>query len=116
MIFSITYNTQSNDNFYINIYRYKEDFTPFLENCECLACKKHTRAYTNHLLVTRELLGPMLLTIHNLHHYKRFFESIRRNIKDDKLPELLSLVTDQYKEALLSYEPLEEKKDRKNSE
>ncbi|KAG5677276.1 hypothetical protein PVAND_007046 [Polypedilum vanderplanki] len=79
--------------------KYKEDFTGFLENCDCLACRQHTKAYVNHLLITKELLAPMLLTIHNLHHYKRFFEVIRECIKNNKLPELIKLVTDQYKEA-----------------
>lgn len=93
--------------------RYKNDFTPFAENCDCHACKNHTKAYTNHLLVTRELLGPMLLTIHNLHHYKRFFEVIRKCIKNDKLHELTTLVADQYKEVNLAYEA--EEKDTKSS-
>jgi queuine tRNA-ribosyltransferase subunit QTRTD1 len=84
---------------------YKEDFTAFLDTCDCLACRQHTKAYTNHLLLTGELLGPMLLTIHNLHHYKRFFEAIRECIKNDKLQELIDLVSDQYKQAeSLKYE------------
>lgn len=39
----------------------KEQFTPLLQGCSCLTCKKHTRAYINHLYKTRELLGPILL-------------------------------------------------------
>lgn len=41
--------------------KYKEDFTPLLDNCTCLTCTKHTKAYINHLIVTKELLAPILL-------------------------------------------------------
>lgn len=85
---------------------FKDDFAPFVDGCECVACRNHTRAYTNHLLNTNELLGPMLLTIHNLHHYQKFFEAIRESIKADKLPELAQLVAEQYRDAgdALNYE------------
>ena len=42
-------------------YRFKEDFSPILENCQCLTCQKHTKAYINHLINTKELLAPILL-------------------------------------------------------
>jgi queuine tRNA-ribosyltransferase subunit QTRTD1 len=103
--------------------KFKDDFSPFLENCDCYACRKHTRAYTNHLLITKELLGPMLLNIHNLHHYKQFFIAIRKAIADDKLNDLINLVQNQYSSSVLEnlkYEMKEEikidKKSRKMSE
>ncbi|XP_070507388.1 queuine tRNA-ribosyltransferase accessory subunit 2 [Chironomus tepperi] len=84
--------------------KYKDDFSPFVESCECLACKQHTKAYTNHLLNTKELLGPMLLTIHNLHHYKKFFEAIHECMKNDKLSELKKMIDIQYNNRTLSYD------------
>lgn len=39
----------------------KEDFKPLLEDCSCLSCQKHTRAYIHHLYKTHELLGTILL-------------------------------------------------------
>lgn len=97
--------------------KFKDDFGPFVKGCQCLACQKHTRAYTNHLLKTHELLGPMLLTIHNLYHYRKYFEAIREVIKDDKLPELLELVSEQYKDSkdLLIYEQVAEEKPSEDS-
>lgn len=89
---------------HFSFFRYKNDFKPFSDNCDCHACKNHTKAYTNHLLVTYELLGPILLTIHNLHRYKRFFEAIRESIKNDKLNDLKALVAEQYKDVTLEYE------------
>lgn len=73
---------------------YADDFTPISRSCSCLTCQKHTRAYIHHLLNTRELLGPVLLTIHNLHHYMEFFKSIREALKSDTLDSLRKCVSE----------------------
>uniref|UniRef100_W8C340 Queuine tRNA-ribosyltransferase accessory subunit 2 n=1 Tax=Ceratitis capitata TaxID=7213 RepID=W8C340_CERCA len=70
----------------------KEDFTPLIRDCSCLTCRKHTRAYLNHLYKTKELLGPILLMIHNLHHMMHFFSTICKCIADDNLPDLIKLI------------------------
>ncbi|XP_047545869.1 queuine tRNA-ribosyltransferase accessory subunit 2 [Vanessa atalanta] len=75
--------TKDNDTMYLLDMvdqRYKEDFTPILEDCECLACTKNTRAYIRHLLNTREMLASVLLSIHNLHHFDQMFVYIRKHI------------------------------------
>ena len=59
---------------------YKEDQRPIEEGCECYACRKFTRAYIRHLLNTDEILGARLLTIHNLHLYKRVLNEARSAI------------------------------------
>ncbi|XP_026759004.2 queuine tRNA-ribosyltransferase accessory subunit 2 [Galleria mellonella] len=64
----------------LNDESYKDDFQPVLASCECLACKKHTRAYIRHLLNTREMLASVLLSIHNLHHFDEFFHHARLHI------------------------------------
>jgi len=64
---------------------YKNDFTPIVESCSCYTCRNHTKAYINHLLMTKELLAPVLLTIHNLHYYGTFFKSVRSAISAGKL-------------------------------
>lgn len=73
----------------LNCPEYKNDFRPILENCSCYTCRKHTRGYINHLLATKELLAGVLLTIHNLHHYATFFETIREAIALDAFEQLL---------------------------
>lgn len=45
-------------------FSYKEDFTPILLNCNCLACKKYTKAYIYHLVNTKELLASILLMMY----------------------------------------------------
>ncbi|XP_055315394.1 queuine tRNA-ribosyltransferase accessory subunit 2 [Sitodiplosis mosellana] len=74
---------------------YKDQFEPYVKGCKCLACRNHTRAYTQHLVNTRELLAPILIMIHNTHHYLEFFKAIRQNIANDTLPSLSNLVSEQ---------------------
>jgi len=57
------------------------DAGPILAGCQCFACGKHTRAYIHHLINTREILGDVLLHIHNQHHYAQFFGAIRESIR-----------------------------------
>lgn len=65
------------------IFRYQDDFRPLVEGCCCYCCKKHMRAYVHHLLVTNELLGGVLLMLHNMAHYLGFFKALREAIASD---------------------------------
>ncbi|ROK23360.1 Queuine tRNA-ribosyltransferase accessory subunit 2 [Anabarilius grahami] len=65
--------------------RYQDDFRPLVEGCGCYCCKKHMRAYVHHLLVTNELLGGVLLMLHNMAHYLGFFKALREAIASDRL-------------------------------
>ena len=47
--------------------KYKEDFTPLDPECSCPTCMHYTRAYLRHLVKQGEMLGGILLSIHNLH-------------------------------------------------
>lgn len=64
--------------------KYKDDFTPLDENCDCYACKNHTRAYIRHLLNVDEILGARLLSIHNLRFLIKMMENIRKSIEEDR--------------------------------
>lgn len=59
---------------------YRNDASPIMQSCSCYTCKKHTKAYINHLLNTHEMLAQTLLEIHNTHHYLQFFEAVRHAI------------------------------------
>jgi len=72
--------------------RYKDDFSPISASCQCYVCQKHTRAYIHHLEATHELLAPILLTIHNLHYYGTFFQTIRKLIDVGKLQVLYDIL------------------------
>lgn len=54
---------------------------PLSEACCCYACTSHHRAYIQHLLSAKEMLGWVLLQIHNHHILSEFFSSIRQSIK-----------------------------------
>ncbi len=47
--------------------RYARDFGPLDEACSCSTCATYSRAYLRHLVTTKEMLGPILLSVHNLH-------------------------------------------------
>lgn len=64
--------------------KYKDDFSPLDENCDCYACKNHTRAYIRHLLNVDEILGARLLSIHNLRFLINMMENIRKSIEEDR--------------------------------
>ena len=52
--------------------------------CDCLACTAgHSRAYLRHLFLAGEMLGPILVSLHNLRHYQRLLLDIRRAIRED---------------------------------
>ena len=65
-------------------------FEGLQQGCECFACTRHTKAYVNHLLVTKELLGPTLLMVHNLYHSKCVLEEVRRRVQGGGLEEYKS--------------------------
>jgi queuine tRNA-ribosyltransferase len=60
--------------------RHAEDPRPIDERCACPACKRFSRAYLHHLFKAGEMLGPMLLTRHNLQHYQDLMRGIREAI------------------------------------
>ncbi len=59
--------------------RHKEDERPLDETCGCHTCASgFSRAYLHHLDRCGEMLGPMLATIHNLHHYVNLMREVRQ--------------------------------------
>jgi queuine tRNA-ribosyltransferase len=65
---------------------FREDSRPVEEGCPCPACSRHSRAYLRHLLVTREIYGLRLNTLHNLTHYQRLMSGVRAAIRAGSLP------------------------------
>lgn len=63
--------------------KYKEDFTPIEDSCDCYACKNYTKAYIRHLINVGETFGQRLLSIHNIRFLTKLTEEIRRSIKND---------------------------------
>jgi len=61
------------------------DMNPLVDGCECYTCRNFTRAYLHHLLEVKEMLGKVLLSLHNIHHYSTFFSSLREAAKLDQI-------------------------------
>ncbi len=59
---------------------FREDFTPLDPLCDCYTCQTFSRAYLNHLVRSREMLGYILLSLHNVRELIRFTEDIRKAI------------------------------------
>ncbi|KAF1918656.1 tRNA-guanine(15) transglycosylase-like protein [Ampelomyces quisqualis] len=53
---------------------------PLSEGCTCYACTKHHRAYLQHLLAAKEMLGWVLIQLHNHAIIARFFQGVRASI------------------------------------
>ncbi len=61
--------------------RHAADPRPLDEHCACPACTGYSRAYLHHLQKADEILGPMLLTWHNLHYYQELMAGLRGAIE-----------------------------------
>ncbi|KAB7506111.1 Queuine tRNA-ribosyltransferase subunit QTRTD1-like protein [Armadillidium nasatum] len=55
---------------------------PLMVSCKCYTCSTFTRAYIHHLFASNEMLGQVLLMIHNLNHWEAFFKTVREAIKN----------------------------------
>jgi queuine tRNA-ribosyltransferase len=60
---------------------HKTDTRPIDETCECYTCRHFSRAYLHHLDRAQEMLGPRLMTIHNLFYYQHLMREIRAAIE-----------------------------------
>lgn len=59
---------------------HRRDPRPLEADCPCLACR-HSRAYLRHLFQAREMLGPILASLHNLSYYQRLVLGARQAIE-----------------------------------
>ena len=67
--------------------RHRPDPAPLDPACPCLACTRHSRAYLHHLFRAEEMLGPILLTTHNLTYYAGLMAGLREAIGAGRLAE-----------------------------
>ena len=61
--------------------KYQRDDTPLDKNCKNLDLNRYSKNYLNHLFNTNEILGSMLLTLHNINFYQELMTEIRNNIE-----------------------------------
>jgi queuine tRNA-ribosyltransferase len=71
--------------------RHREDPRALDPDCGCATCRGHSRAYLHHLFRAEEMLGPVLLTRHNLYYYQELMAALRGAIEAGKLPEFIAV-------------------------
>jgi len=67
--------------------KYKDDFTPLDNECQCYTCQNFTKAYLRHLYMSKEILASILGTIHNLYFMSSLMKNIRLALLEDRLLE-----------------------------
>ena len=67
--------------------KYQNDNSPLDENCKNLDLNRYSKNYLNHLFNTNEILGSMLLTLHNINFYQELMSLIRENIQHGSFDE-----------------------------
>ena len=60
--------------------QHRSDRRPIEPDCDCPACRGFSRGMIRHLFMVGEMLGPILLSIHNLRFYARLFARLREAI------------------------------------
>ncbi len=60
--------------------KYKEDFTPLDPDCECYTCRNYTKAYLRHVVNVGEMMGGMLLSLHNISYLHSLMRGLRESI------------------------------------
>ena len=62
--------------------KYQHDNSPLDEKCEKFGLNNYSKNYLNHLFNTNEMLGSMLLSLHNINFYQELMQAIRVNIEN----------------------------------
>jgi queuine tRNA-ribosyltransferase len=60
--------------------RHRRDPAPIMSDCVCECCANYSRAYLHHLFAAEEMLGPTLLSLHNIAFYLRLMREAREAI------------------------------------
>ena len=64
--------------------KYKTDGRPLDEQCDCYTCRNFSRGYLRHLIMVKEMAGPILVSLHNLAFYQWLMDQTRQAIRQDR--------------------------------
>jgi queuine tRNA-ribosyltransferase len=70
--------------------KYALDQGPLEAGCDCYCCQNFSRGYLRHMFNVEEMLGPTLVSIHNVRFFQRWMEKIRVAIGAGRLAELVA--------------------------
>jgi queuine tRNA-ribosyltransferase len=63
------------------------DASPIEADCDCYCCRNYSRAALRHFFNVGEMLGPILVSLHNLRFYQRLMTRIRQVLKENRFAE-----------------------------
>uniref|UniRef100_A0A7C5RIR0 Queuine tRNA-ribosyltransferase n=1 Tax=Fervidobacterium thailandense TaxID=1008305 RepID=A0A7C5RIR0_9BACT len=87
--------------FNIRAARYKYDKRPIDEHCTCYTCRNFSRGYIRHLFDREEVLGQILLTIHDIHFMMEFGQKMRESIEKGQFQKFREGIKDAYANPLV---------------
>ena len=64
--------------------KYVHDFGPLDPQCTCSTCQTYSRSYIRHLVKQGEMLGGILLSVHNLHFLLELMRQARQAILEGR--------------------------------
>lgn len=67
--------------------KYTDDDSPLDPDCSCYTCRTFSRGYIRHLINAHEILGPKLVSFHNVYFFVNLMKRIRESIKIGKFLE-----------------------------
>ena len=70
---------------------HKRDSAPLESDCDCPTCRQYSRAYLHHLFLADEMLGPTLLSLHNVAYYSRLMAHARQAILEDRFDQFCAV-------------------------
>jgi queuine tRNA-ribosyltransferase len=68
---------------------YTRDPAPIEPGCDCYACRHFSRGAIRHFFFAREMLGPVLVSVHNIGFYQRMMSDLRRAIAGGSFDEFV---------------------------
>ncbi len=70
--------------------KHRRDAAPLMSDCACYTCVNFSRAYLHHLFAAEEMLGPTLLSLHNVAFYLRLMADARAAIREGRFAAFLA--------------------------
>ena len=77
--------------------KFQRDSGPLDPECQCVVCQTWSRAYLRHLFIAHEMLGPILLSLHNIAFYQNLVRELRAAILTGTLTEFRAVRLAQWK-------------------
>jgi queuine tRNA-ribosyltransferase len=71
--------------------KHQRESAPLDPECDCYVCKQFSLGYLRHLFISREMLGPILISLHNIAYYQQLLRDLRKAIQSQTVTEFRSV-------------------------